>query len=95
MAGQTGIAGLYKVGRMLCLAGRLALPAILKYQMELKSVTQSGNSRRCEERKFNSVRLSCIRFIRIFQSSVIFKKLPELMEKINNLERCGISLKKQ
>jgi UDP-3-O-[3-hydroxymyristoyl] glucosamine N-acyltransferase len=95
MAGQTGIAGSTKVGKNCMFGGQVGIAGHLKISDGTKIGAQSGIPG--DVKKENSILLGypAIDHKNFLRSSVIFKKLPELMEKINNLEKDVISLKKQ
>jgi UDP-3-O-[3-hydroxymyristoyl] glucosamine N-acyltransferase len=87
MAGQTGIAGSSKIGRNCMLAGQVGVAGHLKVANGTKIGAQSGVAG--DVKKENSVILGFPAFEHrdYLRSSVIFKKLPELKLKIEQLEK--------
>jgi UDP-3-O-[3-hydroxymyristoyl] glucosamine N-acyltransferase len=95
MAGQTGIAGSTKVGKNCMFAGQVGIAGHLKIADGTKIGAKSGVPG--DVRKENSVLTGypAIEHKNFLRSAVIFRKLPELIEKIDNLEKDINLLKKK
>jgi UDP-3-O-[3-hydroxymyristoyl] glucosamine N-acyltransferase len=93
MAGQTGIAGSTKVGKNCMFAGQVGIAGHLKIADGVKIGAKSGIPGDIKEE--NSIVLGSPAFeIRQFmKSSVIFRKLPDLKNKVDTLEKEIESLK--
>jgi UDP-3-O-[3-hydroxymyristoyl] glucosamine N-acyltransferase len=95
MAGQTGIAGSTKIGKNCMFGGQVGISGHLKIADGTKIGAQSGIPGDVKEE--NSILLGCpaINYRDFFRSSVIFKKLPELITRITTLEKDVETLKKK
>jgi len=87
MAGQTGIAGSTKIGRNCMFAGQVGIAGHLKVADGVKIGAQSGVAG--DIRKENSVILGYPAFDHkgFLRSYVVFKKLPDLKSKVEELEK--------
>jgi len=94
MAGQTGVAGSSKIGRNCMFGGQVGISGHLKVSDGTKIGAQSGIPG--DVKKENSILLGSpgIDHMNFFRSSIIFRKLPELKTKIDELERQVALLKK-
>jgi UDP-3-O-[3-hydroxymyristoyl] glucosamine N-acyltransferase len=94
MAGQTGIAGSTKVGKNCMFAGQVGIAGHLKIADGTKIGAKSGVPG--DIRKENSVILGspAMEHKEYLKSAVIFRKLPELKERVDNLEKEVKSMKK-
>ncbi len=95
MAGQTGIAGSTKVGKNCMFGGQVGISGHLKIANGTKLGAKSGVSG--DVREENTTLLGYPAFdIRQFRrSAIVFRKLPELKNKIESLEKIIDSLKKK
>jgi len=95
MAGQTGIAGSTKVGKNCMFAGQVGIAGHLKIADGTKIGAKAGIAGDIKEE--NSVVLGspAMEYKQFLRSSVIFRKLPELKAKVDNLEKEVESLKKK
>jgi UDP-3-O-[3-hydroxymyristoyl] glucosamine N-acyltransferase len=87
MAGQTGVAGSSKVGRNCMIGGQVGISGHLKIADGTKLGAQAGVPG--DIRKENSIMTGypAIDHVNFLKSSVLFKKLPELKARIDDLER--------
>lgn len=87
MAGQTGVAGSSKVGRNCMIGGQVGISGHLKIADGTKLGAQAGVPG--DIRKENSIMTGypAIDHVNFLKSSVLFKKLPELKAKIDELEK--------
>jgi UDP-3-O-[3-hydroxymyristoyl] glucosamine N-acyltransferase len=87
IAGQSGIAGSSKVGRNCMIGGQVGISGHLRIADGTKIGAQAGIPG--DVRKENSILTGypAIDHVNFLKSSVIFKKLPELKAKIDNLEK--------
>ena len=87
MAGQTGIAGSTKVGKNCMFAGQVGIAGHLKVADGVKIGAQSGIAG--DIRKENSVVLGYPAFDHkdFLRSSIVFRKLPDLKSKVEELEK--------
>lgn len=95
MAGQTGIAGSTKIGRNCMFAGQVGIAGHLKIADGTKIGAQSGIPG--DVKKENSVLLGYPAFEHkdFLRSSVIFRKLPEMKSKIDEITKEVDNLKKK
>lgn len=95
MAAQTGIAGSTKVGKNCMFGGQVGIAGHVKIADGTKIGAQAGIAGNIKEE--NTVILGTPAFeIRQFiKSSIVFKKLPELKTKVDNLEKEVESLKRK
>jgi len=94
MAGQTGVAGSCKVGKNCMFAGQVGLAGHLKIADGTKIGAQSGIP--SDVKKENSILLGtpAIDHKDYLRSSIVFRRLPELKTKIDELEKQIEMLKK-
>jgi len=94
MAGQTGVAGSSKVGKNCMFAGQVGLAGHLKVADGTKIGAQSGVPG--DVKKENSILLGtpAIDHKDFLRSSIVFRRLPELKTKIDELEKQIELLKK-
>ena len=94
MAGQTGVAGSCKVGKNCMFAGQVGLAGHLKIADGTKIGAQSGIP--SDVKKENSILLGtpAIDHKDYLRSSIVFRRLPELKIKIDELEKQIELLKK-
>jgi len=94
MAGQTGVAGSTKIGKNCMFAGQVGIAGHLKIANGTIIAAQSGIAG--DVKKENSVLLGYPAFEHrdYLRSSILFKKLPELNTKIDELEKQVELLKK-
>jgi UDP-3-O-[3-hydroxymyristoyl] glucosamine N-acyltransferase len=94
MAGQTGVAGSAKIGKNCMIAGQVGIAGHLKIADGTKIAAQAGIAGDVKEE--NSVLMGSPSFDhRLYlKSYLIFRILPDLREKINDLEKQVKSLKK-
>ena len=94
MAGQTGVAGSCKVGKNCMFAGQVGLAGHLKIADGTKIGAQSGIPG--DVKKENSILLGtpAIDHKDFLRSSIVFRRLPELKTKIDELEKQIELLKK-
>ncbi len=87
MAGQTGVAGSTKIGKNCMFGGQVGISGHLKIADGVKIAAKSGIPG--DIKKENAVMFGypAIEHIDFLRSSVIFKKLPELKSKIEELEK--------
>jgi UDP-3-O-[3-hydroxymyristoyl] glucosamine N-acyltransferase len=87
MAGQTGVAGSSKIGRNCMFGGQVGISGHLKVADGTKIGAQSGIP--SDVKKENSVLLGypAMDHRNFLRSSIVFRQLPELKTKIEELER--------
>lgn len=95
MAGQCGIAGSTKVGRNCMFGGQVGLAGHIKIADGTKIGAQSGILGEVREENMILQGSPGIDYRQFFRASVVFKKLPELKSKIDNIEKEIDSLKKK
>jgi len=95
MAGQTGVAGSSKIGKNCMFAGQVGIAGHLKVADGVKIGAQSGIGG--DVKKENSVLLGYPAFDHkdFLRSSIVFRKLPELKAKVEELEKQIELLKKE
>jgi len=94
MAGQTGIAGSTKIGKNCMFGGQVGISGHLKIADGTKIGAQSGIPGDVKEENSILLGYPAINYKDFFRSSVIFRKLPELLTRINSLEKDIKILKK-
>jgi len=94
MAGQTGVAGSAKIGRNCMFGGQVGISGHLKIADGTKIGAQSGIPG--DIKKENTILLGypAIDYKNFYRSSVVFRQLPELKRKIEELEKEIGQLKK-
>jgi len=94
MAGQTGVAGSAKIGRNCMFGGQVGISGHLKIADGTKIGAQSGIPG--DIKKENTILLGypAIDYKNFYRSSVVFRQLPELKRKIEELEKEMGQLKK-
>jgi len=95
MAAQTGISGSTKVGKNCMFGGQVGLAGHLKIANATKIGAQGGILGNIKEENTTIIGSPAIEVRQYFKSSVIFKKLPDMMLKIDSLEKEIESLKKK
>ena len=95
MAGQTGIAGSSKIGKNCMFGGQVGISGHLKIADGTKIGAQSGVPGDVEGENLVLLGTPAINHRDFFRSSVIFRKLPELVTRINTLEKDVETLKKK
>lgn len=95
MAGQTGIAGSSKIGKNCMFGGQVGISGHLKIADGTKIGAQSGVPGDVEGENLILLGTPAINHRDFFRSSVIFRKLPELVTRINTLEKDVETLKKK
>ncbi len=87
MAGQTGVAGSSKVGKNCMIGGQVGISGHLRIADGTKLGAQAGVPG--DIRRENSIMTGypAIDHVNFLKSSVLFKKLPELKARIDDLER--------
>jgi UDP-3-O-[3-hydroxymyristoyl] glucosamine N-acyltransferase len=87
MAGQTGVAGSSKIGRNCMFGGQVGIAGHLKIADGTKIGAQSGIPG--DVKKENSILLGypAIDYKNFFRSSILFRRLPELKTKVDELEK--------
>jgi UDP-3-O-[3-hydroxymyristoyl] glucosamine N-acyltransferase len=94
IAGQTGIAGSTKVGKNCMFAGQVGIAGHLKIADGTKIGAKAGVAGDIREENSVVLGIPAIEHKQFLRSSVIFRKLPELKTKIDELER-EINFKKK
>jgi UDP-3-O-[3-hydroxymyristoyl] glucosamine N-acyltransferase len=95
MAGQSGIAGSTKVGKNCMFGGQVGISGHLKIANGTKIGAQGGVPGDIKEENTVILGSPAIEIKQFLKSSVIFKRLPEMKTKIDNLEKELESLKKK
>ena len=95
MAAQTGIAGSTKIGNNCMLGGQVGIVGHLKIANGSKIGAQAGILGDIKDENTTILGSPAIDYKQFLKSSVIFKKLPDLKMKIDNLEKEVESLKKR
>jgi UDP-3-O-[3-hydroxymyristoyl] glucosamine N-acyltransferase len=95
MAAQTGISGSTKIGKNCMFGGQVGLAGHLKIANGTKIGAQGGILSNIKEENSVIIGSPAIEVRQFMKSSVIFKKLPEMKVKIDNLEKEVESLKKK
>jgi UDP-3-O-[3-hydroxymyristoyl] glucosamine N-acyltransferase len=87
IASQTGIAGSSKIGRNCMLAGQVGLAGHLSIADGTKIGAQSGLNSSIEEPDKNIMGTPAFEYKDWLRSSVIFRRLPAIKKKLDELER--------
>jgi UDP-3-O-[3-hydroxymyristoyl] glucosamine N-acyltransferase len=95
MAAQTGISGSTKVGNNCMFGGQVGLAGHIKIANGTKIGAQAGLLGGVKEENTVIIGSPAIELKQFLKSSVIFKNLPELKQKVDSLEKEIISLKKK
>ena len=95
MAAQTGISGSTKVGKNCMFGGQVGLAGHIKIANGTKIGAQGGILGNIKEENTTIIGSPAIEVRQYFKSSVIFKKLPDMMLKIDSLEKEIESQKKK
>jgi UDP-3-O-[3-hydroxymyristoyl] glucosamine N-acyltransferase len=95
MAAQTGIAGSTKIGKNCMFGGQVGIAGHIKIANGSKIGAQSGILSPVKEENTIILGTPAIEYRQFFKSSVLFKKLPELKTRIDNIEKVVESLKKK
>jgi UDP-3-O-[3-hydroxymyristoyl] glucosamine N-acyltransferase len=95
MAAQTGIAGSTKIGKNCMFGGQVGIAGHIKIANGSKIGAQSGILSPVKEENTIILGTPAIEYRQFFKSSVLFKKLPELKTRIDNIEKEVESLKKK
>jgi UDP-3-O-[3-hydroxymyristoyl] glucosamine N-acyltransferase len=95
MAGQTGVAGSSKIGKNCMFGGQVGISGHLKVADGVKIGAQSGVGG--DVKKENAILLGYPAFDHkdFLRSSIVFRKLPELKSKVEELEKQIELLKKE
>jgi UDP-3-O-[3-hydroxymyristoyl] glucosamine N-acyltransferase len=94
MAGQTGVAGSSKIGKNCMFGGQVGISGHLKIADGTKIGAQAGIPGDVKEENLVLLGSPAIGYKDFFRSSIIFRKLPELKRKIDDLEKEVELLKK-
>jgi UDP-3-O-[3-hydroxymyristoyl] glucosamine N-acyltransferase len=95
IAAQTGIAGSTKIGKNCMIGGQVAINGHIKIANGTKIGAKSGIMGNVKEENITLQGVPAIPYKQFFKSSVIFKNLPELLKKVDSLEKEIESLKKK
>jgi len=95
MAAQTGIAGSTKVGKNCMFGGQVGIAGHARIANGSKIGAQAGIPGDVKEENTVILGTPAFEIKQFLRSSVIFKKLPELKTKVDNLEKEVESLKKK
>jgi len=87
MAGQTGVAGSTKIGRNCMFGGQVGISGHLKIADGTKIGAQSGIPGDVKEENTTLLGSPGIDYKNFLRSSVVFRQLPELKRKIEELEK--------
>lgn len=87
MAGQTGIAGSTKIGKNCMFAGQVGIAGHLKIADGTKIGAKAGVAGDIRDENSVVLGIPAIEHKQFLRSSVIFRKLPELKAKIDDLEK--------
>ncbi len=93
MAGQTGIAGSTKIGKNCMFGGQVGLAGHIKVADGTRIGAQGGVAGDVKEKNTTIIGSPAIDFRNFLKSSVLFKKLPDLKSKLDDLEKEVKSLK--
>ena len=94
MAGQTGVAGSTRIGKNCMFAGQVGIAGHLKVADGTKAGAQAGIAGDIKEPNSTILGSPAIDYKQYLKSSVIFRKLPELKMKVDQLEKDLEKLKK-
>jgi UDP-3-O-[3-hydroxymyristoyl] glucosamine N-acyltransferase len=95
MAAQTGIAGSTKVGKNCMFGGQVGIAGHAKIANGTKIGAQAGIPSDIREENTILLGTPAFEIKQFIRSSIVFKKLPELKTKVDNLEKEVESLKKK
>jgi UDP-3-O-[3-hydroxymyristoyl] glucosamine N-acyltransferase len=95
MAGQTGVAGSSKIGKNCMFGGQVGISGHLKIADGTRIGAQSGIPSDVKEENLVLLGYPAIGYKDFLRSSIIFRKLPELSKKIDELEKQVLLLKKE
>jgi UDP-3-O-[3-hydroxymyristoyl] glucosamine N-acyltransferase len=95
MAAQTGISGSTKVGKNCMFGGQVGLAGHIKIANGTKIGAQAGILSQVKEENTIIIGSPAIELKNFMKSSILFKKLPELSNKVDTLEKEIMSLKKK
>ena len=95
MAAQTGIAGSTKVGKNCMFGGQVGLAGHIKIADGTKIGAQAGILGDVKEENTVILGSPAIDYKQFLKSSVVFRKLPELKSKVDNIEKEVEVLKKK
>jgi UDP-3-O-[3-hydroxymyristoyl] glucosamine N-acyltransferase len=94
MAGQTGVSGSSKIGKNCMFGGQVGISGHLKIADGTKIGAQAGVPGDIKEENLVLLGSPAIGYKDFLRSSIIFRKLPELQKKIDDLEKQFLLLKK-
>lgn len=94
MAGQTGVSGSSKIGKNCMFGGQVGISGHLKVADGTKIGAQAGVPGDIKEENLALLGSPAIGYKDFLRSSIIFRKLPELQKKIDDLEKQVLLLKK-
>ena len=92
MAGQTGIAGSTKVGKNCMFGGQVGIAGHIKIANGTRIGAQGGIGGDIKEENTTIIGSPAFDFKQFMRSSVVFRKLPDLKSKIDELEKIIKSL---
>jgi UDP-3-O-[3-hydroxymyristoyl] glucosamine N-acyltransferase len=95
IAAQTGIAGSTKIGKNCMFGGQVAINGHIRVADGTKVGAQGGIAGNVKEENLILQGTPAIPYRQFYKSSAIFKNLPDLLKKINSLEREIEVLKKK
>jgi UDP-3-O-[3-hydroxymyristoyl] glucosamine N-acyltransferase len=95
MAAQTGIAGSAKIGRNCMVGGQVGIAGHIRIADRTKIGAQAGILGDVKEENTVILGSPAIDYKQFLKSSVVFKRLPELKSKVENIEKEIESLKKK
>jgi UDP-3-O-[3-hydroxymyristoyl] glucosamine N-acyltransferase len=95
MAAQTGISGSTKVGRNCMFGGQVGLAGHIRIADGTKIGAQAGILGDIKTENTAIIGSPAIEIRQFMKSSIIFRKLPELNEKVNRLEKEINTMKKE
>jgi UDP-3-O-[3-hydroxymyristoyl] glucosamine N-acyltransferase len=87
MAAQTGIAGSVKIGKNCMMGGQVGIAGHLKIADGTKIGAQSGIPGDVKKENSTLLGYPAIDYKNFFRSSILFRRLPELKTKIDELEK--------
>jgi UDP-3-O-[3-hydroxymyristoyl] glucosamine N-acyltransferase len=95
MAGQTGIAGSTKIGKNCMFGGQVGIAGHIKIANGTKIGAQGGILGDVKKENTIIIGSPAIEIKNFLKSSILFRKLPEIKDKIDYLEKDIESLKKK
>jgi UDP-3-O-[3-hydroxymyristoyl] glucosamine N-acyltransferase len=95
MAAQTGIAGSSKIGKNCMFGGQVGIAGHLTIADGTKIGAQAGIGSKVKEENSVILGTPAFDYKEFLKASVVFKKLPDLKTKVDNLEKEVESLKKR